>query len=616
MIAMSQQVTPSSGWDRSIFEDATEDYAEQDPVSAPSTSTPQNSSDALAQLVKNDDFSTALKVKKSLDALGIAIKQDPCYMDAAVDALRRYYRRNSTKHIHCFNLWAALVPANQAVRDDPFFQSSVWTGNSPRSAACQRSALKAAHMGRASTIYPAVIPYMARCDPPHVLTAFMAAFAAADRALKGRRQNMHTIKRAYGLAIRTLCLEGHGRDAVDLLRDAKRQGYVVNAFTLRFLLSHLRDADQVDARALVKSELTAVLGRSQPSASSERTLPILPRSLLLRRATSALAKGHMPSRQVLRDFIHQCVQHKDHTTYLKLFSLFKAHRHRANAINYWASVEIKYYLRARQEEAAFRVFNELFHKLDLPRAVREILATIARGHRHPDALPTFHEEDSIEKIWPSPQVSLLLWHTLVMILKPGQIGKVYAELVSRFMSARDRREYIRNPTHKPSGLIRKERKGLTDISAKRPVDTPFPYAADHFRLFLRAYAETRHIRRILKSWRGMYRMGWRPTRSDVSTIARTFANGGNGRLLASLLQRLDKDARLEYRMVLLRGYRDGISFMMRNHRYSDAAYLAKYLCRRMRYRPGSDEEIDKVLRVLYRRLNEHAPNGRTPPAST
>ncbi|GJE85504.1 hypothetical protein PsYK624_015830 [Phanerochaete sordida] len=595
MIAMSQQKTPSSGWDNSLFEDVSEDYSP--PEAAPSNlpEIPQNSSEALAQLVRDGEYSTALKVKKDLEQLGISIEQDACYLAAALRSIRRVPRSPvnvlTPRHIHLFNAWAALVPATPAVRDDPFFQYAVWTKGNPHVTALQRSALKAAHMGYATQVGPVVVPYLARYSSTRAITRFMVAFAAADRsATTSTRQHKQTFKRLYGIAVRSLCFRSQARAAYDLSRYAKRQGYTVNQFTLRLLRSAVGTSYAEGARKL---------GRQLCDTQKElKDMPfIASRPHLLRRFQKAIDKGHMPTRHALRDFIRQCIQHRDDEAYNRLFALFQEHpTRRPYALNYWASVEIDYHLREGSPDAAFQAFYEIFHIDDVPQSVRKALRMLMNSKHHPRRRPKAVKD----KIWPDSRVTVLFWRTLLPMLSPSQLGQAYSEFVSRFSSMAERRAYIRNPAQVPPGIARKMEKNLTDLSANRPADTPPPYTGHHFRLFLRAYAKLHNTKAIMKITRRAAGTKWRASRADVRVIAQTWANAGSGRRLMFLLERLRRDAMFERHTSAVDGYRDGIRFMMQNQRYKDAAVLAKQLVRRLKHKAASDP----LLRLLYARLSE------------
>ncbi|EKM58122.1 uncharacterized protein PHACADRAFT_252172 [Phanerochaete carnosa HHB-10118-sp] len=622
MVAMSQQNTPSSGWDGSLFEDVSEDYTEQDAIPAQSPSMPQNSSEALAQLIERGDFVAAIKVKKTLEKLGIPIQRDACYVAAAADVLYRYLpggKRPLAKRIYDFNSWATLVPASQAVQNDSYFQSIAWTSSQAGSAAFQRSALKVAHMGLARKVARVVVAQIARQNPPHITIAFMSAFAAADRAATGNdRRNKVAFKRLYGLAIRTLCLRGLNRDAVKLLRDARNRGYRVNRFTLSFLSVHLRAASDPKQIQFVEKEIrvaeSVVRTSVAPSETShEDPAPLASRHQLLHRLRTAIARGHLPSRYALNDFIRQCVRYQDHATYEELFYLFKTHRNRSEAINYWASVEIAYYLRVGEEHAACQVFTEFFRITDLPGTVRKMLRIVDRGGRHP--LSHFTSKDAhSEKIWPDARVSFLFWRILVRIMQPGEIGKVYGELNSRFSSARERLSFFRNPLQVPPGMERKRQKELADLATLRPANESFPYTHNHFLLFLRAYARINYVKGIVKVVRRLGRLGWRPRQGDIRSITQTYARGGSAKRVAPLLDRLGRDAeRYKHSNEVgtssrtsthLGMYRAAIRAMMDNSRYADAGRLARHLQRRLKYKPGSDVRTDRLLNKLYGELRK------------
>jgi len=300
-------------------------------------------------------------------------------------------------------------------------------------------------------------------------------------------------------------------------------------------------------------------------------------------------------------------------------------------------VEMAYYLRAGEEHAACQVFNELFHVTDLPRAVRSMLRIVARGRRNPNSRFMFQDKCTDKKVWPNARVSFLFWRVLVKIMKPGEIGKVYAELNSRFTSTRERLSFIRNPFQMPPGIERKKEKGLTDLSAQRPPDAPSPYSLIHFRLFLRAYARTNHTSGIINLVRRIGRLGWRPRHGYVMSIARAYARGGSSSRLAFLLDRLRRDAEL-YQMrraqelverarqdpnhvgassrmpTHLGMYRSAIRAMIDHSRYADAARLARHLQRRLKYKLGSDELTDRVLMKLYAQLRSSRNKGLREPS--
>lgn len=637
MVAMSQQYVPSSGWDSFLFEDVSEEYTEQDAVPA-QPSVPQTSSEALAQLVRKGNLTAAKTVKRTLEELGVPIQPDACYLAAAIRVLTEHRPGDKGDHVACqaFNSWAALAPLPPQAQNDPFFRSAAFTECPAYVAPLLRHSLIAAYMGRVRSIASIVVPHIARNAPPSCAKAFMAAFAAADRVARGPGPNNQSFKQFYGLAIRTSCLRNSPDDAMDLLLDAKSRGYRVTFFTLTLLAQCLRRAGpRANDIQLVEREMKIAEEAPRMSATPSKDPPASPladRHLLLRRFWTALNKGHMPSRYALRTFFHECVRHRDHKTYRHAFYLFRRYRPRNRAFNHWGSVEIAYYLRVGQEQAACRIFNSLFFDKSLPKAVRQMLHIVARdGQQRNSSIKS--ERPIAVKVWPNARVTFLLWRTLVKLLKPRELGKIYAEFCSHFSSVRERYSYIRNPLQKPPGIARKEAKGFVDLAARRPVDAPFPYDFPHFRLFLRAYARLNNPNMVARIVRRMSRLGWRPRRGDVMTISRTFAGGGCGRRLARLLDKLRRDAELydegraqrrlaefaqqrsksgEMGQAIASGertkhvgmYRGAIRSMIQNHRWGEAAFLARHLRRRLKYKIGTDKRTDKVLGNLYHILME------------
>lgn len=621
MEAMLKQPPRASGWDRSLFEETTDEYG-QAAAEVDSTAEQQRPCYVLHQLVDAGDFVTAARVKAELESIGVIIQPDIRYMAAAVQALSVPARKGpdlSSTSVSSFDGWAALVPVPEAVRDCKFFHSNTFAKLPSWKASTLRHAIVAAHMGYSSKIALHIVPWAMRWVTIGASRGFMQAFADADLAYREAKksraseENKKHFKSWYALAIRTRCTTNDTRSACTLLRDALNRDYDVPLLTLKILLTQLREKhDTKNASWVAKRYWTL----KEKGTASPDTLSVEGRRLLYYQMRKALIRGHMPTRIRLYAFIHQCIHSGDPKLFHYLLRRIHNHPDYERAIRQWASAEMSYYLDSHKELAALYVFRQYFRPSSIPKAM--VLMFHRLDYKSLPKYLTAREIPQPAAVWPNAQITGYLWPIFFKALRQDQIKYAYLEFESLF----DAHTLLQSSRPSASPEKMKEALSLRRQGRIPPPGAPSPFELDNFRQFLHAIAKYNDTKLLVTVIKKMTALGWYPRRGDMSAITGCFARGGSPDRLIPLLEELRSDFEKHSASMVtssgsatVRGvgedaprpaatamYRNAVRSMMDVGRYAAAGKLARHLRRRIGYRFGANSKTDRTLGILYTEL--------------
>ena len=626
METMLKQPPRTSGWDRSLFEEVTDEYtqATTDVDSAAEYRKPCN---ALLELVDAGDFVAATRVKEELEKLGVAIQPHPRYISAAIYALSSAGRSRkpdlSMSSLSSFDDWATLVPIPDALYDYPFLRSKVFTKLPRRIAATLLHAVVAARMGYSSKIALQVVPWAMRWTNVAAGRGFMQAFADADLHFRMARRS-HTksswengkhFKSWYALAVRTRCISNDTKSACALLRDAFERGLDAPVFTLKMLLRKVRENHDVENIPWVTEKY--LLLKEKETASLD-ALSVNSRYLLYYQMRKVLMRGRTPTRRRLYAFIRQCIESGD----VKLFHhiLKDVHKHSdySRATRQWASAEISYYFDNHKDLAALYIFRQYFRPAGIPKAMIVMLNQLDF-----DGLPKYLTSRIIPQpaaAWPTAETTLLMWQLYFKALRQDQIKYAYLE----FESLYDAHVLLKSSHSSAPPETVRQALILTKQGRVPPVDVPNPLGLDHFRQFLHTISKYNDTKLLVHVIQKMRSLGWHPRDGDLSAITDCFARGGSAEHLIPVLDELRADyakhsaARTSQsaaagqaeeartstpRPPATAMYRVAIKSMISVSRYATAGKLARYLHRRVGYRKGASEKTDRILNKVVRELN-------------
>lgn len=564
----------------------------------------------LLEFIENKKFTYAFRLRGELEEAGISLPQDVRYMPIVTHVASSHMRNERTAAT--FNSWASLIPTPPEVASLPFFQSAAFTKSEESVALTMRYAITLAYLGYSSSIASAIVPHIVRRAPIKASTAFMEVFAAADLAYRrnarlasAERTNSSDFKRWYGLAVRTHCLCHRTKHACALLREAQSRGYAPALFTLQFLAAHLRKSGDLENGLWVGQEIRQAQKRSSIAPSTP------PLHALYDRMQQAFARGHVPSQHAIQQFVDQALSVGSFKSMGKLLDWVGESSSFSKAINAVASAEMSYYLRQGRELEALYIFHTHFHPVATPKAIRTYLkqADFSNIPSHLTVRPT-----RLDRVYPEAKVTVLLWDLVVRAVRPEQLHILYREFITSLLVCRKWR------AGGMDALLPREKRYLLEILRGPPPQSRFPnpYSMDHFRLFLRAHARFNHTLSVALIVKRMLRLGWHPKDGDLTVITGTFARGGSARRLASLLERLRKAAVArggasegDRGVGTTRMYRPAISSMMATNRLRDAAYLARFLRRRVQYKMKTSKKTDRVIHILSAKLASVSLNIRS-----
>ncbi|KIP12153.1 hypothetical protein PHLGIDRAFT_33012 [Phlebiopsis gigantea 11061_1 CR5-6] len=613
MAEMLKQPARTSGWDRSLFEDITDEY-EQAEEAEPSAQQ-RKPCHVLLQLVEAKDFASATRVKEELEALGVPIQPNSRYMAAAVYALALRAKGADTREsemISAFDSWATFVPVPQPLLDSPFFQPKSHNILPKSMAATLRHAVLAAYMGHSSKIALRVVPWAFRLPLPVAGgLRFMQAFADADMDFRGKgagrralQENRKHFKSWYALAIRTRCIHGGSEAAFMLAQDAHSRGYEIPLFTLRLLLRTLRDHNDQEKISWVAKEYQTLeaKGESRPKYLSGRG-----RHLLAQQVYKVLNDGHLPTYENLYSFIDLCISSGDTELFQTVLQRFHTHSNYSRAIRQWANAEMAYYFDKGKELHGLFIFHQYFRSAGIPKAIELMLEKLDYTSV-PEYLTTRSVSQS-SKVWPDARITLHLWRLLFTATQQQQLKYMFLEFESLYNAFALLKS---NPLSVSQDALQQAGK-LVQMGRIPPPTAPSPFGLNHYREFLLGISKFNDTLLLAHVISKMRVLGWHPRKGDLDAITTCFARGGSPERLLPLLDALrgdyeeslrskqdEKDAEGGSRPVASAMYRKAIHSMADVDRYAGAAKIARHLRRKVHYRFGMNKNTDETLGRLNR----------------
>ena len=183
LVAMRNEPYPLDQPDSSIFEDYSMEYEKPAGLLMKPIKKPKTSSDMLAQLVVERNFEDAERLLSELRTVGVVVKPDTRYLDAALDV----YRREDTaqvERLEQFSTWLSLIPdaSNARNLDLTKIQGLILgAAHIPDMPIIIRFALIAASKGYASHVWEDTIALVVRYCPPRISSRFLYEFREAHR---------------------------------------------------------------------------------------------------------------------------------------------------------------------------------------------------------------------------------------------------------------------------------------------------------------------------------------------------------------------------------------------------------------------------------------------------
>ncbi|KZT69952.1 hypothetical protein DAEQUDRAFT_725938 [Daedalea quercina L-15889] len=473
------------------------------------------------------------------------------------------------------------------------------------------------------------------------------------RLFEHRQSEM--LKVVYNTAIDHFCKTDRVRQGVFALRLARSRDIPVHALVLTRLIAKLERTLDTENLLLVEqlSQVQSTGGpytsRLQPaeSLSSESSARPLDYSKLhkpshlaaaLRVVHRHICSPTCPDPSVLVHLIEACMRaRRDHD----LLTLRKRSYANTSTAMKWTLAEMLFYLKHGDAPAVGIVFGNNFRRVGVPRQVYHYTWFLHMGLT-PDRFPPpksplqGYAMTSLlpvkEKMWPSTHHTAVVWRACTTeIRRKHSLKKLYFELLAQVKAARGQAEGLSPPEIENEGqaaasALDPAHSGIAEPAAAEvflvPTSPAWMYDDAHFNIFIHAFGkdDPAAAARVVSD---MYRFGIQPGAETMVTLLQAFAEHGDTGKLVKLFKRMEAtippeaahgassataDTSATDNLNLpppnVAAYNVVIKYLIERQRPVGASHFAVRMLKRLKYRPGTNAQADRLLVQLVHLLSD------------
>jgi pentatricopeptide repeat protein len=461
---------------KNIFEEQTSEYpaARAQRQFASPGSSKQPPCHVVASLVRKRDYSAALAAMRDLTYIGVSIKPDEIYLDAARYAHQRFmsdefeskFTRPDTRPneqsdaestpddaeikpaswARIFLDWWALVPRSAALEALPSFCEAFASSPSSNLDLARKFCLACAERGMSSCVGLKVLPDIIRHDRPQSSSRFLDAFESAafdnedDTILKGRK---HRWSHWRNVAIIVHFNAGRKDLALEMYKDAIANKKHIETATMAVIRRNIWP--EAPPRTMAPSSF-ALTRYGFVRRDRAPTISQVAAELRALRSIIRTPRNRVPFEARLADFMYVYEAIYQRRRALKSLRNWVFKSNKASLIDRWISAELLLYSSRKRPLATLRAFAHYFRAglgddvlmLEAQAFLKETEqwgATKIEEFDWPSSSDLYPIE---HKISPSHENTSLAWQAILKLSKsPEQLDRLYNLFLNTIASAPD-----------------------------------------------------------------------------------------------------------------------------------------------------------------------------------